>query len=133
MKTLQLIALSIISVFAPTKPILITSLVLVVVDLMFGILVAKKNKLPITSNGLKRTVLKLLVYEVAILVSFLVGTYLVDSFLPILKMVTSLIGLTELKSILENLDELSGGSFFGNLINKIQNILSNRDNTPPQS
>jgi hypothetical protein len=87
-------------------------MVLSLVDLVTGILASRKSGIPITSNGLKRTVLKVAIYEVAVLCAFLVGTYLTGPMVPILNICSSLIGLTELKSVLENLDIINGGSFF---------------------
>lgn len=124
MKLLQTIALMLVSVFAPTKVVLSVVLVLALVDLLVGLLAAKKQGDPITSTGLKRTVVKLFVYELATLMAFLVGEYLVPLELPIMKMVTGLIGMTELKSILENLDIIAGGSFFRSVVNQLQTRLN---------
>lgn len=127
MKTLQTIALALLALFAPTKSVVITVMALTMVDFFTGIIAAKRSGTPITSNGFKRTILKILVYETATLCAFVVGLYLTGPELPVMNLVTSLIGLTELKSVLENLDRIVGGSFFRSLTNKLQNML-NKDN-----
>jgi len=122
MLNLKTILLACIAVFAPAKPMLVTVMVLTMTDLISGLLAAKKQGIPITSNGLKRTIIKTTVYEVAVLLAFLVGLYLAPEELPITKMVTGLIGMTELKSVLENLDIISEGNFFKSLTDKLHTM-----------
>lgn len=112
------------SLFAPTKPILIAIMVLSMIDLLTGILSAHKRKEPITSSGLKRTVLKIAVYQFAVLTAYLVQLYLTGPDLPVMNMVASLIGITELKSVLENLDIVLGESAFGAVVSKLNDLMS---------
>ncbi len=120
---------AILSVFAPIKPAVITVMVLTIMDLITGILAARKRQEPITSAGLGRTVAKLAVYQVATLCAFLAQKYLVLDVMPVCTLVTSMIGITELKSVLENLDTISGGSFFAVLISK----LASKNDTSPKT
>lgn len=113
--------LATVAVFAPIKAAVLTVIVLTMVDLVTGIMAARKRGEPITSAGFGRTVVKILVYQVATLCGFLAQKYLVLDVLPVCTLVTSLIGLTEMKSVLENLDTISGGSFFSTLIDKLNN------------
>lgn len=126
MKTLKILALTLVTVFAPTKNVVITVMALSMVDLLLGVLVSRKQGLPISSNGLRRTIIKVCLYEVAVLSAFIVGKELVGPELPVMTMVTSLIGLTELKSILENLAALQGekDSAFAALVTKINDVAS---------
>lgn len=112
MKTLEAAVLAILTVFAPIQAVLMTVFTLILADLATGILAARKQHKPITSAGIKRTVGKVLLYEVALCLSFLVQQYLTGALFPASKVVSALIGLTELKSILENLDIISGSSMF---------------------
>lgn len=125
---LKTIALSAIAVFAPAKAVLLTVMALTICDLISGILASIKQQIPITSSGLKRTVVKVAVYQVAALAAFLVEQYLTPVEMPIMKMVTGLIGMTELKSVLENLDIIAGGSIFSSLIAKLS---QGANNAPP--
>lgn len=115
------IALALLAVFAPAEQVVLTVMALTGLDMITGILAAKKLGHAITSSGLKRTVVKTAIYEVAILASYLVGMYLTGPYVPVMNICSSLIGLTELKSVLENLDILNGGSFFRSMTNKLSN------------
>lgn len=106
-------------VIAPIKMTLLVVFILCAVDLITGVLAARKRKEPVVSYGIRRTVLKLLVYESAIVLAFLVEQYMTGPDMMVLKLITSLIGLTELKSVLENLNELSEGSLLKVIIDKL--------------
>src|ERR1700677_3527466 len=86
-----------LAVFAPIDAALVTILVLVLLDFASGIVAAKKQKIPITSNGLKRTIIKLCLYELLVCVTFLVQHYLTGDIFPALSIVNALIGIIELK------------------------------------
>lgn len=100
------------ALLAPAKTSLIAVMALPIVDLVLALAVAVKTKRPITSSGLKRTVAKVLMYETATVLAFATEQCLTGDVVPCMRVVTGLIGITELKSCLEHLDELSGGSFF---------------------
>lgn len=119
MKTIGTWLTALYALFAPIHAAAVCAFVLVLADLITGLIAAYKRGEPITSSGLKTTVIKLAVYEAAILLAFLAQTYLTGSVLPICNLATAVIGLTEMKSVLENLDSISGGSFFKILIDKV--------------
>jgi FtsH-binding integral membrane protein len=121
MKPVQVWLVALLAIFAPIKAAVLSVIVLVFADLILGVSAAVKQNEPITSSGLKTTVIKLAIYEVAILLAFLAQTYLTGSILPVCNLATAVVGLTELKSILENLDIIAGGSFFQSLIDKVNN------------
>lgn len=125
MKALSIMLLAIVAVFAPTKQVVLTVMALSGADLISGILASRKVGVGVRSAGLKRTVLKLFVYEAATLCAFLVQVYLTGPDMPVMNWLSALIGLTELKSILENLDIVAGGSFFTSLTNKLAVFVSN--------
>jgi len=116
-------------VLAPIKMSLLVALGMCVLNLILGIMAAKKRGEVIQSYGLRRTVIKVFIYESAIICSFLVETYMVGPDLMVLKLVTAMIGLTELKFLLENLNELSEGS----LLKAILDRLSSVDVKPPEN
>lgn len=125
--------MALVAIFAPTGPVIATVLTLVILDLVTGLLAARHQFHPITSSGLKRTVSKTAVYLVATLAAFLVEQYLTPMEMPVMKMVTGLIGMTELKSVLENLDIVSGGSFFKSLVNKLSQGEHDEEDSDPTS
>jgi phage-related holin len=102
--------LALVAVFAPIHSVLAVTLTLVVVDLVTGVIAAKKEGAAITSSKLKRSVGKLLLYELALCVSFLVQQYLTGELFPASKIAAALIGVTELKSVMENISRISGGN-----------------------
>jgi phage-related holin len=106
-------------VFAPAKAAVATVLVLILADLVTGLLAARKKKHSITSSGLKRSITKLFVYETAIILSFLTETYLLDGTLPLMKIVTGYIGITEFLSVMENLNVISNGTLIKQLLAKL--------------
>lgn len=118
-KHLETGALAVIAVFAPVHPVMLVAATLVVLDLVTGLLASRKQKLPITSAKLKRSVGKVLLYEVSICIAFLVQQYLTGDIFPASKLVAALIGLVELKSLAENLDIIYGKSFLTVLIDKV--------------
>ncbi len=119
MKVLENLSLALIAVFAPVQAVVLTTLALVFIDLITGLVAARKRGEKITSAGIKRTVGKILLYEIAIAAAFLAETYLIGNILPVSKLVSALIGIVELKSILENLDGASGNKLFETIISRL--------------
>ena len=103
----------------PIRPAMASVLMLPLVDLILALVVARRGKVAITSTGLKRTVGKVLMYETATILAFVVETSLTGPWVPVVKMVTGLIGMTELKSCLEHLDELGGQPLFASLLSRL--------------
>lgn len=121
MSKLGSLLLSIILVFLPIKATLITVMVLTVVDLITGIMVSRKRRKKITSAGLKRTIIKTTVYEVVVMLGFLTEQYMTGDAIPVVKILAGFIGLTELKSVMENIELISGMSIIKLLIQKLNN------------
>jgi phage-related holin len=110
------------AVFQPAQSMLLTVLVLIVCDLITGVLAARKRGESIKSAGIGRTIVKLVIYELAIGLSFLAETYLMGPLIPASKIAASLIGTTELLSVLENLNTLSGGDLLKSIIDKLTSL-----------
>jgi phage-related holin len=98
----------------------IVATLLIVADLAFGVLAAMKRKEKITSAGLRRTITKLLAYNVCITIGFLVETYLIGGTIPISNLIAGIVGLTEGKSLLENAEELLGQPVFKSVLDKLK-------------
>lgn len=95
-------------VFMPIKATLITVMVLTVVDLISGIMASRKRGKKITSSGLKRTIIKTAVYELVVMLGFLTEQFMTGDSVPIVRVLAGFIGLTELKSVMENIERISG-------------------------
>lgn len=139
MSKLHILLMSFVVMLAPAEQAILAVLALSICDLISAIAVSIKNRpqgqsilQTVHSNGIKRTVIKVAVYEVATILAFVVGLYLTGPEVPVMKWVTSLIGLTELKSVLENLDLLSNGSFFKMVTSKIQSTISDEEKDLPK-
>jgi len=122
--------LGIALVFSPIKQMLITAFCLVMADMILGMLAARKRKEPITSAGLGRTPVKLFVYGASICLGFLTQQYLTGDTFPILNIITSLIGLTEIKSILENLNDVSGTDLLRAILDKLSSVNYKKKDEP---
>lgn len=119
MALLKSIGLSLLAVFAPVQAILLSVGFLIIVDLILGITAALKRGETITSSAMRRTVSKLLVYELAVMSGFICETYLMSGIAPISKLVAGVIGMVEIKSIFENCDSIYGEPILKKLIKKL--------------
>ena len=119
MKHLSTLLYSIALVFMPLKATLITVMVLTAVDLATGIAAAIKKKKKITSSGLKKTIIKTMVYELVVMLGFLTEQYMTGDSIPVVKILAGYIGITELKSVLENIEIVTKVSIIKLLIKKL--------------
>lgn len=119
MQRLATLAISIAMVFMPIKATILTVMVLTVADLVSGVMAARKEKKKITSSGLKRTIIKTMVYEAVIMLGFLTQQYMTGEIVPVVKILAGFIGLTELKSVMENVERISGMSIIKLLIDRL--------------
>lgn len=104
---------------APIKASMFAVGFLVVADLITGVIAAKKRKEKITSFGLRHSVTKSLAYLGTIVVAYVAETFLVPD-LPIVKVVTSMIGITEIQSFFENMNGITGINFWAEVLKKLQ-------------
>lgn len=105
-------------ILLPVRSVMIAVSVLIIADLITGVWAAKKEGERITSNAFGRTITKTLLYQLAIVVSFVLETYLLDG-IPVVKVLAGLIGLKEGKSFFENLHRITGIDFWSEMVSKI--------------
>lgn len=132
LKYIESLAIAALAVFAPIKAAIITTIVLVIIDLVAGLIAAHKRGELITSSGIKRTVGKIVLYESAICAGFLCQTYLTGDLFPASKIITALVGVVELKSIMENMDTISGSSLFKSILSRILQAQEEISKEPPK-
>lgn len=113
------IGLSLIAVFAPIQGMILSALALTVADLVLGVYAAYKRGESITSAGLRRSVSKIFIYELAIMLGYVAQHYMMSDSLPVSSIVAGFVGLTELKSCFENLNSISGQDLLKSVIDKI--------------
>jgi hypothetical protein len=108
---------------APLHVMVISVLVAVCVDMVFGIAVAIKQKVKVTSNEMRRTISKVVAYMGSILVVHLISHGILGDLMPLTNCVATIIALAEAKSILENLGILTGQqNFMGSILAKVNSI-----------
>ena len=117
---------STVAVFAPIKAIILVTGILIFSDLITGIIASKKREIKVDSAALRRTVTKICVYHAAILLGFLVETFMIHGIIPVSKIAAGLIAVVEMKSILENLDIINGHPLFKTLIQKLGSVNDQR-------
>lgn len=116
MRIIKLTLIALLAILAPIKAMAIAAISVTLVDLILGIIAAKKRGEAITSAGLKQTVIKIFVYECALVLGLVVQKYLIADSVQLVNLISTLIGCTELKSVLENLQEIYGRPFLSQLI-----------------
>jgi hypothetical protein len=124
LKYLKLIGLGITTFLMPISATLYWTMGIVVVDLITGILVSKKAGIPIQSKGIRNTAIKLCVYLLTLVLARGVEVYLTNGLVPVMNICSTIIGLGELKSVLENFDILASGSLLKLVIRAIQSRAS---------
>lgn len=105
----------------PSASFLIFTVVLVFADLCTGTMAAKHRGETIHSRGLRRSVSKIVLYLLAILLSE--GFEKVfELHIDISYMVAGLISITELKSNMENIGEVTGIDFWSKIADKLPSV-----------
>lgn len=113
------IFVSVCAIFVPIQSMLIAVGALVAADLVFGLISAYKQKIPITSSGIRRTVTKSFIYLSSVMLGYVAEHYLMGDILAISKLIAGTIGIVEIKSILESADIINGGSLFKAIVSKL--------------
>ena len=121
-KWLEALVVGVWAIFAPIHAAIIVSGVFIVADMITGIMAARKRGEKVTSAGLRRTLTKFFVYEIALVLAFLGQKYLLDDIFPACQVVSGMIGVVELKSIFENMNALSGTDLLKIVLEKLNSV-----------
>lgn len=108
-----------VAVLAPIQAVLLSVGFLIIADLVTGVWAARKRGEPITSAALRRTISKMLIYQLCIISGHLVEHNLMNDAVPVTKLIASVIGLVELKSLLENANGILGVDIFRELVKRL--------------
>ena len=119
---IKYLLISVLGILAPIKGILIGVGVLVFFDMITAIYAAKKTGDDITSRKLSKTIGKLVLYNIAVLTGFIFEKLLGD-FIPVIKIISSVLIMTELFSIFENFYKATGI----NIIQKLKEAFKRED------
>lgn len=106
------------SLIAPVQPFLVTIAVLVLIDMVTGIWAANKRGEAFSSNRLARTVPKIVLYPVGILLSeLMVSTYFNGT--PVVSSLTYMVALflsaVEFQSNIENIGHITGTNLWSHI------------------
>ena len=107
--------------FAPVFPLLAAIGFFVFADFLTGVQAARKRKELITSKKMKATVVKFSAYAIAVITSFLMEKMFLDG-LPALKIIAGLIAFIEVKSVNENLKDITGTDIFGEILKRFTKL-----------
>lgn len=104
---------------APIKALLVSCGVMIIADLVTGIMAARKRGEAIKSAEMRRSISKMVVYQVAIISAFALEKYMLSDLLPVSKVVAGVIGMVEFKSILENVSTVAGQNILKLVLDKL--------------
>jgi fumarate reductase subunit D len=107
---------SLVAVFTPVLPTLLTVGFLIALDFIVGIYRAFKLGEEITSRKMGNTISKMLLYNITILSLWVFEKYILQDAIPITKIGAALISITELKSIDESVEKLTGLGIWKKLV-----------------
>lgn len=116
LKNLLLVALSSL---APIQAIIVSVGFLIIADTITGIWAAIKRGEAIKSAAMRRTVSKFVIYQLAIISGFVVQKFLLNDLVPIVNIIAGVIGMVELKSVLENAGSIVGQDIFKLILFKL--------------
>ena len=114
------ILLSVLAALSPMVPLFVTATLLIISDMVFAIYRAYRNGVPITSRKLSQVLPKLILYNIGILLAFLVEKYVLVDTIPISKLALGVISMVELKSIDESFQSIFGYSLYAKLLAMIK-------------
>lgn len=105
---LKSLIFSIFAILLPIKELLIITSLLILSDTITGIIAAYKRGEEINSVGFKKTIIKLFLYNLVIILAFLIEKFIIGDFIPFVKVGAAVIVLTEFKSVIENFESITG-------------------------
>jgi hypothetical protein len=114
---LEIIITFLVVYFAPTFQILFGIGFLVMIDFVTGILSARKRGEEITSKKMRPTIMKGFGYMSSILVAYVIQKVFMPE-MEVMKIVSGLVAMMELKSLDENLTTITGKSLFKKFLEK---------------
>ncbi len=105
-----------IAVFSPLKESLLAIGFLITMDFIFGNIKALIKKQKITSRKWTHTASKIFLYTGCVGSVYILDQYILKSGMNLHKIIAIFLGLIELKSILENFEEMTGINIWDRLI-----------------
>jgi phage-related holin len=110
-RSLDVIIIYLVTYFAPTFSVMMGISFLVLIDFVTGMVAAYKRGEAITSRKMRPTITKGMGYMLAILAAHIFQKHFLPT-IEVMKIVSGLIAFIELKSLDENLKDMTGKSLF---------------------
>lgn len=107
MNWIKAVIFSIVAVLAPIKALLYVISLLILSDTITGIIAAYKRGEEINSKGFKKTIIKLFLYNLMVVLAFLMEKFIFLDLIPFVKIGVAVIALTEFKSVVENFEQIT--------------------------
>ena len=108
------------TLLAPLTGVIITVILLIVVDFITGSYASYVKRKPIESKRIGHTVSKFFIYNLVIISAYFLEKEIVSE-VPFMKVIAGFISIAEIKSILENYNNIYGINPFKALINIFKN------------
>jgi hypothetical protein len=108
-------------IITPIKSVMLATGFLVLVDFVTGVWASSKRGEPITSEQMKRSVAKSVLYIGGIVLFHVTERYMIDG-VPLVKTISALIALVEIKSFLENVHTITGVDYWSMILDKVQGV-----------
>jgi uncharacterized membrane protein HdeD (DUF308 family) len=115
----------IIMFFSPIHAAILSVFSLGVFDFITGVLASYKRGDKITSRRMFDSIVKITIYSILLCASHIIEVHLI-TYLPLVKLATSAIAFTELKSLYENIGSILQVDLYGYL----KDFLDKRTNKP---
>lgn len=111
--------LAIFAILSPIKAAMIAVFFLVAVDFITGCWASMTKGHRILSFKMRRSVVKFLAYETTVIFAYVIDKYMIQEDL-LVKLVCTLIALTEGKSFFENMTLITGIDFWNAILTRVQ-------------
>ena len=107
------------TLIAPIISVMLTVGFLIVVDFITESYAGIKKNIPISSERIGNTISKFFIYNLVVLSAFLMEKYIVNE-IPFMRIIAGFIAIAEIKSIMENFNNIYGIDPFKALVNLIK-------------
>ena len=108
-----------LTLLSPLNGVMVTIVFLIIVDFITGSYASFKKSIPIRGSLITHTISKFFIYNLVILAAHFLEKHIVSE-VPFLKIIAGFIAIAEIKSILENYNEIYGINPFKALVNFIK-------------
>ena len=109
---LQLLLTFILSYFAPIATIIHVMLIFILIDCLSAIWAARKNNIPIESRKMRKTVIKMFWYIMAVLMAHTMEVTFNLQFAHLAQISGGFVCMVEIKSVFENITKITNEPVF---------------------